>query len=393
MKTNCKIKLKCVFTTTLFLAVAQFAFATTDTTGVEKPPPFKRYFAPAKVDFLFTYKEKYLGGNFFFWSKSVKAGFGTVFTGTGDVAHYGGGFIRPLSYTKYKGDMIIGVNYSMPAADVTFWDVQAEHRHQFGLCYGGGVYKITTTDTDYWGKVSYRHTVKKWLFTITGQMQKIAGKARPGGYLSVNNPTYMVAGGYAYTQYRACIGLVSPKEGTKYRPVFEALYVDNNAGGNKGVRYLFANATLGFDGGFLSHPARLGRAMGPTGLEFGNPLGFITNPRVPNNWNRKLNSWEMGRMIDFRLENYVLPNKDYNGYAQLVTLPFQFDEHKNLLDPFYAGGEFIYTSVGGTSKKQGGILAGYFYNMQQFSATAGFEYVVHEKQPIVTIAMIYKIQP
>jgi hypothetical protein len=184
---------------------------------------------------------------------------------------------------------------------------------------------------------------------------------------------------------------VSPKEGAKYRPVFEALYVDNNAGGNKGVRYLFVNSTLGFDGGFLSHPARLGRAMGPTGLEFGNPLGFIFNSKVPNNWNRKLNSWEMGRMIDFRLENFVQPNKDYDGYGQLVTFPFQFDNNKNLLDPFYAGGEFVYSSMGGTLKKQGGILAGYYYNMQQFSATAGFEYVVHNKQPVVTIAMIYKI--
>lgn len=377
--------------TVVLLAITQPAIAAADSTVLEKPAPFKQYFTPAKVDFLFTYKEKYLGGNFFFWSKSLKGGFGTVFTGTGEVAHYGGGFFRPLSYTKYKGDMIIGVNYSMPSADPAIWDLQAEHRHKFGLCYGGGVMKLTKDEADYWGKVSYRKTVKKWSFTLTAQVQRITEKARPGGYLSVYNPVVMVAGGYAYTQYRACIGLMSPKEGAKYRPVFEALYVDNNAGGNKGVRYLFANATLGFDGGFLSHPARLGRAMGPTGLEFGNPLGFIFNSKVPNNWNRKLNSWEMGRMIDFRIENFVMPNKDYNGYAQLVTLPFQFDNKKNLLDAFYAGGEFIYNSTGGTNKRQGGILAGYFYNMQQFSATAGFEYVVHDQQPIVTIAMIYKI--
>ncbi len=60
------------------------------------------------------------------------------------------------------------------------------------------------------------------------------------------------------------------------RPAVEVLYVDNTIGHFSGTRNLFANVTLKYGGGFLSHPARLGRAMGPQGTEYGNPLGFLT---------------------------------------------------------------------------------------------------------------------
>jgi hypothetical protein len=247
--------------------------------------------------------------------------------------------------------------------------------------------------------------LQDWSFILTAQVTPLtngskntADHIRPGGYAAVYHPVFMVAGGYAYTQFRSCLALMSRKEGAKYRPVFEALYIDNNAGENKGLRYLFANATLGYDGGFLSHAARLGRAMSPTGLEFGNPLGFLSNPLVVSNWNRKLNSWEMGRMINFRLENFAYPTKNDNGYAQLVINPFQFDKKNNLLDPLFVGAEYLYSYVAETIAKpalltnQGGFLVGYFYNVKQFSATAGVEYVVKTKQPVVTIGMIYRPQ-
>ncbi len=309
------------------------AFATADS-ATAAPKPFAKYFAPAKVDFITTFKEKYTNANFFFWSKCLKAGFGTVYKGdTIGVAHYGGGWFRPLSFTKYKGDLIIGANYSMPTPAAAFWDVQIEHRHAFGLTYGGGAYQlgVTKKSINYWGKVGFRKTIKKWSFIVTAQVTPLTNGSintldliRPGGYAAVYHPVFMVTGGYAFTQFRTGLALMSPKEGAKYRPVFDALYIDNNVGRFTGARYLWVNATLGFDGGFLSHAARLGRNMGPTGLEYGNPLGFLANPAMVINWNRKLNTWEMGHMVNFRLENFVLPNKNYNGYAQLVVNPFEF---------------------------------------------------------------------
>jgi len=392
-----------IYTTALLFFATQFAFATADSTAVEKVKPFAKYFAPAKIDVITTFKEKYTNANFFFWSKALKGGFGTVYKGdTSGVAHYGGAWFRPLSFTNYKGDLIIGANYSMPTPAAAYWDVQAEHRHAFGLTYGGGAYQLGTTkkSINYWGKVGFRKTIKKWSFIVSAQVTPLtngsintADHIRPGGYAAIYHPAFMIVGGYAYTQFRTCVAVMSPNEKAKYRPAFEALYIDNNVGSRfKGARYLWANATLGYEGGFLSHASRLGRAMGPTGLEFGNPLGFLANPSQAINWNRKLNSWEMGKMLNFRLENFVLPTKDYNGYAQLVVNPFQFDKKNNLLDPIFVGAEYIYNykNAASTLTSQGGILAGYFYNVKAFSATAAIEYVVKTKQPVVTIGVIYR---
>lgn len=400
---------KFAFSLILFMAF-HGAFANADTASVA-PKPFAKYFVPAKVDVLSMFKEKYSNSNFFFWSKSLKMGFGFVFNDAA-FTHYGGLWFRPLSFTKYKGDLIIGANYTMPSATLRQYDIQIEHRHEFGLGYGGGVYQTGATlkTINYWGKVSFRKTIKKWSFIVTAQVtpltngsKNLADHIRPGFYAAVYHPVFMASGGYAYTQFRTCVALMSPKEGAKYRPVFEALYIDNNAGSYTGLQYVFANFTLGYDGGFLSHAARLGRAMSPTGLEFGNPLGFLSNPLTVANWNRKLNSWEMGRMLNFRLENYRTPAKNatgtvvghnYNGYAQMVFNPFQFDKKQNALDPFFVGAEYLYTYAyaGKSLTHQGGILAGYFYTIKVFSLSAGIEYVIKTNQPTVNIGMIYRPQ-
>ncbi len=387
----------------LFFFCFQAGYSQADSAAIKRAQCFAKNFGPAKVDFITTFKEKYTNANAFFWSKSLKAGFGTVYKGdTTGVVHYGGAWFRPLSFTKYKGDLIIGANYHMPTPAAAFWDVQIEHRHAFGLTYGGGAYQlgITKKSINYWGKIGFRKTIKKWSFIVSAQVTPLTNGSintldliRPGGYAAIYHPTFMVTGGYAFTQFRTGLAIMSPKEGAKYRPVFDALYIDNNTGRFTGARYLWVNATLGFDGGFLSHAARLGRNMGPTGLEYGNPLGFLANPAMVINWNRKLNTWEMGHMVNFRLENFVLPNKNYNGYAQLVVNPVEFLKTKHpLLDPIFIGVEFIYTyaEASKTLTKQGGFLLGYFYNVKQFSATAGVEYVVKTKQPVITIGMIYR---
>jgi hypothetical protein len=376
--------------------------AASDTTAQKRSNPFATYFKPAKLDLITVFQEKSTAANFMFWSQSLKAGFGTLYSGqsTG-VAHYGGGWFRPLAFTKYPGDLIVAANYSMPTPSNAFWDVQSEFRLPFGFCFGGGANQLAAPkeSINYWGKISYRKTIKDWSLIITYQntpltngSKNLADHIRPGAYAAVYNPIFMAAGGYAYAQFRSCIGLMSPKQDAKYRPVFEALYIDNNAGGYSGLRYVFANFTLGIEGGFLTNAARLGRAMGPTGLEFGNPLGYLSNPVTISNWNRKLNSWEMGRMLNFRLENFEVAAKNYNGYAQCVINPFQFDNRQNLLDPIYIGGEYVYTHKVTTAPltNQGGFLLGYYYKISAFSATAGIEYVVNNTQPIVTIGVIYR---
>jgi hypothetical protein len=158
----------------LFLVLFYTGVKASIADSAEKIKPFMKYFGPPpppKVDIITTLKEKYVNANFFFWSGALKAGFGTVFTGGAtDVFHYGGVWLRPLSFTNYKGDLILGVNYSMPTSAAAFWDVQAEHRHSFGLGYGGGVYQLGSTkkSINYWGKVSFRKTIQDWSFFKIG---------------------------------------------------------------------------------------------------------------------------------------------------------------------------------------------------------------------------------
>ncbi len=65
----------------LFFACFQFAFAAADSVAVGKERPFIKFFGPPpppKIDMITTFREKYVNANFFFWSKALKAGFGTV---------------------------------------------------------------------------------------------------------------------------------------------------------------------------------------------------------------------------------------------------------------------------------------------------------------------------
>ncbi len=400
-------RLICWLTFIFMLIVQQHSFgASADTAGTKKKT-FREYLAPGKLDYLTTYKDRYISTNAFIWTQAIKAGFGTSYNGVEPTSHYGGGFFRPLVFTGYKGDLIIGYNYKMDKPNLYFYDLQAEHRLPFGLGYGGGVVKQVfqghPVEIDYWGKLSYRFKLKNKLsFIVTGQAMQYMDTIRPGGYLAVYHPAFMLTGGYDFEQWRTCLAVMSPKEGAKYRPVVEALFVDNLVGNDKGARFLFANATLGFDGGFLSNVARLGRAMGPTGLEFGNPLGYIFNPRTPpnspsappNNFNRKLNVWEMGRMLNFRMENYALANKNYYGYGQMVVLPFQFDKKKNALDPIFIGGEYLYgyTWANKTMTTQNALVFGYYYNAPDFIVSVGEEYNLDLTQTFTNLGFIYKIK-
>src|SRR4051812_34184908 len=117
----------------LFFCIYQPSFALSDTIVVEKKPiATNEYFTPGKFDYISTFNQKYLANNFIFWSKSMKVGFGEVYNGT-ILSHYGGGFFRPLAFTTSKNDLIVGANYYRPDFLHTFWDVQGEFRHEFGL--------------------------------------------------------------------------------------------------------------------------------------------------------------------------------------------------------------------------------------------------------------------
>jgi hypothetical protein len=322
---------------------------------------------PGKLDFHLHDTRAATEPNLMWWTPSVKAGFGLLSPDQGDDVRYYGGFFRPLAARPKLGDLIVGLNrLDAPAGDDL--EIQAEYRLPAGLGFGGGLVDREGDLNDVrFAKVSYRSPGKGWRTIATLQAQEVGEETSPGGYLALFDDELMLVAGHDGEQWRATLGYVAPQPKVgRLRPAVEVLYVDNTVGDRPGPETLFANATLGFTGGFLSHPARLGRAMGPTGLEFGNPLGFL-NPT----WNRRLDTWEMGGIAGFRIVGSETPTGLRTVTYEALVFPFQLAAGDSLADRFFAGATFTERSRG---NDVAGAMAGYYGKISFLTVTLAGEY-------------------
>jgi hypothetical protein len=267
----------------------------------------------------------------FWWSPFFKGGGGTLDNGT-ERTDFLGGYLRPLAGRSQWGELILGF-LSVDSGGERVDELQAEYRLPSGLGFGGG-----TADRGPGGrkvdfaKLTYRDRFGSLSTIVEVQAQEVGGETDPGGYLALYNDDLMFVYGSDQEQWRACFGLAQSAEGGRLRTAVEVLFVDNTIGRFPGTEFLFVNGTFGYRGGFLSHAARLGRAMGPTGLEFGNPLGFL----APT-WNRRLDVWELGRMIDFRAVRTKFPNGRRDEAYEAVVFPFELDPAPGWTDDLFVG--------------------------------------------------------
>jgi hypothetical protein len=235
------------------------------------------------------------------WTPIVKGGFGFIDvpdqTGTA-YSTYGGFFVRPLQHLKNngndKGELLLAYNYAyhrMTAATAPrdfngyYWETQGEYRFKFGLCLGGGMADGEQFESpagpprnnDFFSKLSYRGKFGEgWNYTITAQAQQVSDKVWAGGYLAVYGKPGSLAGGYDGESWRVSVGYVGKISDKLIVPAAEVLYIDKSIGDNTTApKTIWFNGTLKFKGGFLSNDGRLGRVMGPTGLEYGNPLPYL----------------------------------------------------------------------------------------------------------------------
>jgi hypothetical protein len=146
-----------------------------------------------------------------------------------------------------------------------------------------------------------------------------------------------------------------------------------------GPRFLFVNATLHYSRGFLSHDARLGRAMGPQGLEYGNPLGFL----APF-FNRRHDVWELGNLADYRLVRLELPNGSVQEKHELLVFPFNLDGCGSVLDWFFVGGSYDRNAIEDTP----GVLAGMTGKIWFLEVNVGIEYATETDNVTATIGLI-----
>jgi len=304
---------------------------------------------PGKVDFHFLHSEPQDEYNFIVWTPVFKGGVGLIDVHGGGTNQYSGGFVRPLAGMPELGDLIVGFHQVDVPAGYDY-EFQGEYRLPMGLGVGGGYVEREAGIETAFGKVSYRNKWQDWDYILSLQYQEDDDEGSMGGYAAVYNEAFMAAGGIDGEQWRVGLGWVTPAGETPCRPAAEVLYVDNEIGEFPGPRFLFVNGTLKFQGGFLSHPARLGRAMGPQGLEYGNPLGFLRPT-----WNRRLDVWELGSLADVRYVRLETPDGSVNERYEAVIFPFQFDETEGWIDGVFIGGFGGRTPVESSS---GGLLAG-----------------------------------
>jgi hypothetical protein len=282
---------------------------------------------PGMLDF---YQQVNDGGawtNLALWTPVFRGGVGRIDPEHGPPTDYAGGFLRALTAAPNVGDLILA-GQTLRRAGATAWEAQAEYRLPTGVLLpgsigvGGGYAARDRFGPDIrFAKLSYRDELGVgWRAIASVQSQEVGHATSPGGYAALYNSQLMFAGGIDGEQWRTAMGYVHPATAGKVRPAFELFYVDETVGSSGGVKFLLATATLGYQGwGFLSHDSRLGRALGPQGLEFRNPNGFL-QPM----WNRLFDVAEVGDLLNGR----VTETRDALGLIsrdwQIVGFPFQF---------------------------------------------------------------------
>ena len=341
-----------------------------------------KYFHPGKADFHYLHTKTTDEYNLIFWSPGFKGGAGLIESDTVGPTNYSGGYFRPLLPKDGHGELILGF-LQVDTATTYSHEFQGEYRFPFGLGFGGGSVSRSEGGSDVeFGKITYRNDWEEWKYILATQYLGTGPEESTGGYIALYNDQLMATYGNDGEQWRSAFGFIAPKSESMLRLALEVLFVDNAIGTFDGAHFLFINATMKFQGGFLSHPARLGRAMGPTGLEYGNPLGFLQPT-----WNRRLDVWELGGLGDFRLVRTNSPTDVVNEKYEALVYPFQFDQENNLLDRIYMGGFYSYAS---NAEEATGIMGGLFGKLGFLQAGVGVDHNLETDETRISIGIIDK---
>ena len=303
------------------------------------------YFKGGKIDAFYDRSDN---GNFqvnsMLWTPVFKGGHGVQISETGGQdTNYFGGFARPLLTRPDLGDLILGAQEVLQG-DSKQTEVQGEYRLPSGLGLGGGFVDRNLSAQDVkFAKISYRNEWQSIKYIVSTQWQRFQQRDYPGGYVALFNKELMASWGSDGEQWRSTVGYVAPDRGIHaLRPAIELFYTDNTIGQVTGSKDLMLTGSLGFRKGFLGHESRLGRAMGPTGVEFSNPLGYLSP-----NFNRRLTAWEVGDFVNFRFIHKTLPNNTGREETlETAIYPGQLLGNNNLINALFVG-------VGVTSPQPG----------------------------------------
>lgn len=322
--------------------------------------------------------------NSILWTPSIKGGHGVIVSETGakDINYYGG-FIKPLLEHPEWGDLILGAQ-SVVQGNKNQVEAQGEYRLPFGLGFGGGFVDREASKQDVkFAKISFRNNWQDINYILSTQWQSYQNKDYAGGYIALYNKSLMATWGSDGEQWRTTFGYVAPDQGEdKLRPAFEVFYVDNSIGNIHGSKDLMVTGSLGFRKGFLGHESRLGRGMGPTGVEFPNPLGYLTP-----NFNRRQTAWEIGKFANFRFIHKTLASGKHEETLETAIYPLQFIlDHDNLWSALFVG-------VGDTRLNSGknnlSGLFGYHKRIGNFESSARVQHDFDRNDTALFVSFIH----
>lgn len=276
--------------------------------------------APAAgfADFWLGVANDALDGNFILRQPLLVGGVSyDALDGAADVAAFGA-VARPVACASGRGEFVLGGNY-LASADSRQWEAQAKYVASSGIGMGAGFARLEAAGDTWFVNAIASGQRGALNYHFSPLIQENADGLSLGGYAAFHTDHFFLGGGSDGEHWRV-IGAWSANNGddSTIDPSIEVLFVDHGIGRLDGEKFLFVNGSLKRNAGFLSTGSRLGRALGPQGLQFANPVAFLSQP-----WSRTVDVWETGGIMNLRLARRVLPGGETTSLAQTVIFPME----------------------------------------------------------------------
>ncbi|TAE00441.1 MAG: hypothetical protein EAZ97_05915 [Bacteroidetes bacterium] len=317
--------------------------------------------------------------NALWWSPFLKGGAGMIDRQNQKTIKYAGVFWHPQRKIRNFGELLFGGHY-IDDSEKKQVELKGEYRFPFGLGVGAGFadFGLENKNISFY-RISFHQKNKNWNYILSTQIQQVGNFTSYGTYLAYYDDKKMFAAGVDSEQYRLTFGYMAEIKKYKiYRLAFEAIWADRTLGTLYNNQNLLISGTFGYKGGFLSNEARLGRAMSASGLENTNPIIYLNN-----SWNRLLNLWEIGGLMNFRFTYNKISANNYSARAESIVFPFQYDRFTQIWDSFFVGGYHTRTY----SEKNTGIMLGWKQSVTIMNMAFQAEYDLNKKQFACTLGI------
>jgi hypothetical protein len=205
-----------------------------------------------------------------------------------------------------------------------------------------------------------------------------------GAYVRLYSDKMVVGAGYDGEEVRALFNFALAKV-NGVTPAVELLFVNSQVGDMDDGQFLLGSATLDFTGGFLAPVFSQGRVAGPSAVYYNNPVSNVSSL-----YNRAHDVWELGRILNFRVQGLKFGNTRTTDY-QLAFYPAHVVEgDQGQLERLFFGTKHIVNSNNGLDdidepfvgyfgrlfgKLNASFMAGYDFGNSQAEITFGLVYL------------------